>query len=109
MTDPQSDKLTPMLRQYLELKARYADALVLFQMGDFFELFYQDAEEAARALSIALTSRSRSGEDRIPMAGFPIHAAGRLHRQAPGAGLQGGGVRAGGGPGPGQGLWCVGR
>ncbi|MFZ2087754.1 MAG: hypothetical protein WAU47_04185, partial [Desulfobaccales bacterium] len=85
MTEPQPDKLTPMLRQYLELKARYADALVLFQMGDFFELFYQDAEDAARALSIALTSRNRSGEDRIPMAGFPIHAAegyiGRLLEQ----------------------------
>ncbi len=74
-----------MLKQYLELKDRYADALVLFQMGDFFELFFQDADEAARALSIALTSRSRSGEDRIPMAGFPIHAAqgyiGRLLEQ----------------------------
>jgi DNA mismatch repair protein MutS len=75
MAKPQPDKITPMLRQYLELKARYDDALVLFQMGDFFELFYQDAEAAARALSIALTSRSRAGEDRIPMAGFPIHAA----------------------------------
>jgi DNA mismatch repair protein MutS len=85
MAETQSDKITPMLRQYLELKARYADALVLFQMGDFFELFYQDAEDAARALSIALTSRSRAGEDRIPMAGFPIHAAegyiGRLLEQ----------------------------
>ncbi|MGQ9689018.1 MAG: DNA mismatch repair protein MutS [Desulfobaccales bacterium] len=74
-----------MLKQYLELKARYKDALVLFQMGDFFELFYGDAEEAARALSIALTSRSRAGEERIPMAGFPIHAAdgyiGRLLEQ----------------------------
>jgi DNA mismatch repair protein MutS len=75
MAETQPDKITPMLKQYLECKARYADALVLFQMGDFFELFYQDAEEASRALSIALTSRSRAGEDRIPMAGFPIHAA----------------------------------
>ena len=75
MTDQPADRLTPMLRQYLDLKARYADALVLFQMGDFFELFFGDAEAAAQALSIALTSRSRAGEDRIPMAGFPIHAA----------------------------------
>jgi DNA mismatch repair protein MutS len=64
-----------MLRQYLDLKSRYADALLLFQMGDFFELFFDDAEEAARTLNIALTSRSRAGEERIPMAGFPIHAA----------------------------------
>jgi len=75
MTDLPSDRLTPMLRQYLDLKAQYADALVLFQMGDFFELFFADAEAAAQALSIALTSRSRAGEERIPMAGFPIHAA----------------------------------
>jgi DNA mismatch repair protein MutS len=75
MSGPSGDKLTPMLRQYLDLKARYADALLLFQMGDFFELFFEDAEQAARTLNIALTSRSRAGEDRIPMAGFPIHAA----------------------------------
>ncbi|MBW1990990.1 MAG: DNA mismatch repair protein MutS [Deltaproteobacteria bacterium] len=75
MSGPPQDKLTPMLRQYLDLKARYADALLLFQMGDFFELFFEDAEEAARTLNIALTSRSRAGEERIPMAGFPLHAA----------------------------------
>ena len=75
MVNSQPDKITPMLKQYLELKARYADALVLFQMGDFFELFFQDAEDAATALGIALTSRSRAGEERIPMAGFPVHAA----------------------------------
>jgi DNA mismatch repair protein MutS len=75
MTAPPSDKITPMLKQYLDLKDRYADALVLFQMGDFYETFFSDAEAAARALNIALTSRSRQGEDRIPMAGFPIHAA----------------------------------
>ncbi|MFW6113043.1 MAG: DNA mismatch repair protein MutS [Thermodesulfobacteriota bacterium] len=75
MANSQPDKITPMLKQYLELKARYTDALVLFQMGDFFELFFEDAENAASALGIALTSRSRSGEERIPMAGFPLHAA----------------------------------
>ncbi len=75
MTEGPSEKITPMLRQYLELKARYAEALLLFQMGDFFELFFGDAEEAAAALNIVLTSRSRAGEERIPMAGFPIHAA----------------------------------
>ena len=75
MTEVSPDKITPMLRQYLDLKSRYADALLLFQMGDFFELFFGDAEQAARALNIVLTSRSRAGEDRIPMAGFPIHAA----------------------------------
>ncbi|HZE21965.1 MAG TPA: DNA mismatch repair protein MutS, partial [Desulfobaccales bacterium] len=75
MTGPSSNKITPMLRQYLELKGQYKDALVLFQMGDFYETFFGDAEAAANALNIALTSRSRQGEERIPMAGFPIHAA----------------------------------
>ena len=75
MTGPPSDKITPMLRQYLDLKDRYADALVLFQMGDFYETFFGDAETAAQALNITLTSRSRQGDERIPMAGFPIHAA----------------------------------
>ncbi len=75
MSDYPTDKTTPMLRQYLDLKNRYADALVLFQMGDFYETFFGDAEKAAAALNIALTSRSRQGEERIPMAGFPIHAA----------------------------------
>jgi DNA mismatch repair protein MutS len=64
-----------MLRQYLDLKSRYRDALLLFQMGDFYEMFFEDAEKGAAALSIALTSRSRADSERIPMAGFPIHAA----------------------------------
>ncbi|MGA9459530.1 MAG: hypothetical protein WBV16_07480, partial [Desulfobaccales bacterium] len=64
-----------MLRQYLDLKSRYADALLLFQMGDFYETFFEDAERAAAALNITLTSRSRAEAERIPMAGFPIHAS----------------------------------
>jgi DNA mismatch repair protein MutS len=75
MQDNPPDRITPMLRQYLELKNRYADALVLFQMGDFYELFFEDAQKAAAALNITLTSRSRQADERIPMAGFPIHAA----------------------------------
>ena len=60
MANSQPDKITPMLKQYLELKARYTDALVLFQMGDFFELFFEDAEKAARLLDITLTKRGQS-------------------------------------------------
>jgi len=75
MADAPPDKVTPMLRQYLDLKSRYADALLLFQMGDFYETFFGDAEKTAAALNIALTSRSRADSERIPMAGFPIHAA----------------------------------
>ncbi len=70
-----AEKITPMLRQYLEIKAQHPDGLLLFQMGDFYELFFQDAHIAAQALNIALTSRSRAEEEAIPMAGFPLHAA----------------------------------
>lgn len=75
MPESHADKITPMLRQYLEVKSRYTDALVLFQMGDFYEMFFEDAEKGAQALNIVLTSRSRQDAERIPMAGFPIHAA----------------------------------
>jgi len=60
--------------QYLGFKAQYPDMLLLFQMGDFYELFYDDACKAARLLDIALTTRSKSGEEPIPMAGVPCHA-----------------------------------
>src|SRR5438105_5351466 len=65
---------TPMLRQYHEAKSQAKDALVLFRLGDFYELFYDDARIAAQLLGITLTSRAK-GDDRIPMAGVPYHAA----------------------------------
>ncbi|HWE24388.1 MAG TPA: DNA mismatch repair protein MutS, partial [Myxococcales bacterium] len=65
---------TPMLRQYQEAKAQAKDALLLFRLGDFYELFYEDARLAAQLLGIALTSRAK-GDERIPMAGVPYHAA----------------------------------
>lgn len=61
---------TPMLRQYLETKARHPDALLFFRLGDFYEMFYEDAKVASEVLGIALTSRSK-GEDRVPMCGVP--------------------------------------
>src|SRR3954468_4998896 len=63
---------TPMMQQYRDAKAACPDALLLFRMGDFYELFYDDAKTAARVLNLALTSRDK-GEDPIPMAGFPHH------------------------------------
>lgn len=65
---------TPMLRQYAEAKAQAKDALLFFRLGDFYELFYDDARVAAALLGITLTARSK-GEDRVPMAGVPYHAA----------------------------------
>jgi DNA mismatch repair protein MutS len=65
---------TPMIRQYLQLKAAHPDVLLFYRMGDFYELFYADAERAARLLDITLTRRGQSGGQPIPMAGVPYHA-----------------------------------
>jgi DNA mismatch repair protein MutS len=67
-------ELTPMMRQYGELKRRFPDYLLLFRLGDFYELFFQDAQTASRLLQLTLTSRQK-GEGAIPMAGIPHHAA----------------------------------
>jgi len=66
------ERVTPMMRQYLEAKRACPDALLLFRMGDFYELFFDDAKIAAQTLNLTLTSRDK-GEDAIPMAGFPHH------------------------------------
>ncbi len=65
-----NDSLTPMMQQYRELKARDPDALLLFRMGDFYEMFGDDAERAASLLGLTLTSRDK-GPNAMPMAGFP--------------------------------------
>ncbi|WP_353412220.1 DNA mismatch repair protein MutS [Arenicella sp. 4NH20-0111] len=65
---------TPMMQQYLRIKADYPDTLVLYRMGDFYEVFYRDAELAARLLDITLTQRGKSGGEPIPMAGVPFHS-----------------------------------
>ncbi len=67
-------KLTPMMEQYQQTKNRYPDCLLLFRVGDFYELFFEDAQVAARELSITLTSRDGNKEEGIPMAGVPHHA-----------------------------------
>ncbi len=64
-----------MLRQYLEVKERYPDAIVFFRMGDFYEMFFEDAEIAARVLEIALTSRDKGAEEKVPMCGVPVVSA----------------------------------
>lgn len=67
-------KLTPMFEQYMRIKADYPDALLFYRMGDFYELFFDDAVTAARELQIALTSRSKDSENPVPMCGVPWHA-----------------------------------
>ena len=66
---------TPVMAQFFEAKARQPDALLFFRMGDFYELFFEDAEKAASALGIALTRRGKHAGQEIPMAGVPVHAA----------------------------------
>ena len=66
---------TPVMVQFFEAKARQPDALLFFRMGDFYELFFEDAEKAAAALGIALTRRGKHAGQEIPMAGVPVHAA----------------------------------
>lgn len=65
---------TPMIQQYLSFKEQYPKELLLFRMGDFYELFFEDAKQAAEILSITLTARGQSNGDPIPMAGVPFHA-----------------------------------
>ncbi len=65
---------TPMMQQYLGLKAEYPDTLLFYRMGDFYEMFYADAEKAARLLDITLTTRGQSAGQPIPMAGVPFHS-----------------------------------
>ncbi len=74
-------KLTPMMEQYLLVKEEYPDTLVFFRMGDFFELFFEDAEIAARELQITLTSRNPGADNPVPMCGMPHHAIDDYVRQ----------------------------
>jgi len=67
-------KMTPMFEQYMQVKAEHPDALLFFRMGDFFELFFEDAQIAARELQITLTTRNPNSESKIPMCGVPHHS-----------------------------------
>ena len=68
------EKISPGMQQYLDIKKDYPDAFLLFRMGDFYELFYEDAVNAAQILELTLTSRNKNSENPVPMAGVPHHA-----------------------------------
>jgi DNA mismatch repair protein MutS len=70
----ESDFSTPMMQQYLELKKQYPDCILLFRLGDFYEMFLDDAQLGAKILNITLTGRARGKDGRVPMAGVPFHA-----------------------------------
>ena len=67
-------KLTPMLKQFLDIKDQHPDKLILFRMGDFYETFFEDAKIASKILGITLTARNKKAENPVPLAGFPYHA-----------------------------------
>jgi len=66
--------LTPMLKQYYNIKSQYQDCILFYRIGDFYEMFGDDAIEASNILGIALTSRNKNNENAIPMCGIPFHS-----------------------------------
>lgn len=79
---------TPMIQQYLQVKAEYQDAFLFFRLGDFYEMFFDDAIAASQELEITLTSREGGGENRIPMCGIPYHSAPQYIEQLIGKGYK---------------------
>ncbi len=75
MTPPRVDADTPLMQQYRDIKARHPDAILFFRMGDFYEMFEDDAQLAARELGLTLTSRNNGGAAEVPLAGVPVKAA----------------------------------
>ena len=76
-----SGAATPLMQQYREIKARHQDAILFFRMGDFYEMFYDDAETASRVLGLTLTSRNNGGAAEVPLAGIPVKAAAEYLRR----------------------------
>jgi DNA mismatch repair protein MutS len=67
--------VTPMMQQYLDIKEKYKDCIVFFRIGDFYEMFFDDAETASQELEITLTGKDCGLDERAPMCGIPFHAA----------------------------------
>ena len=76
-------ELSPMMKQYFETKKKYPDTILMFRLGDFYEMFFDDAVTASRELELVLTGRACGQEERAPMCGVPFHSAdseiGRAH------------------------------
>ena len=82
-----TDASTPLMRQYNAIKQQVPNALLMFRLGDFYELFFEDAVTAARELEITLTARNKEKGAAIPMCGVPVSCRRRLHRAADSEGL----------------------
>ena len=68
-------KYSPMMEQYIEIKKEYKDAIVFYRVGDFYEMFFEDAFTGSKELELALTGKDAGVEERVPMCGIPFHAA----------------------------------
>ena len=73
-SDVDRNKLSPMMMQYMEIKDKYEETIVFFRLGDFYEMFFEDAITASRVLELTLTGRNCGLEKRVPMCGIPFHA-----------------------------------
>ena len=69
------DNLTPMMKQYMSIKEKHKDTILFFRLGDFYEMFFDDAIKASQELEIALTKRDAGGDEKAPMCGVPYHVA----------------------------------
>ena len=83
-------KISPMMDQYFQIKKDYADVILFFRLGDFYEMFFDDAKIASKELDLVLTGRDCGQEERAPMCGVPFSQRRQLYRQAGEPGLQGG-------------------
>ena len=83
-----SGAATPLMQQYREIKSRHQDAILFFRMGDFYEMFYDDAETASRAIGLTLTTRNNGGAAEVPLAGIPVKAAAEYLRRLVGQGFR---------------------
>ena len=71
MKEIDRDNLTPMMKQYLDLKSEYPDSILMFRLGDFYEMFFEDAELVSHELELTLTGRNAGLDERVPMCGVP--------------------------------------
>ena len=74
IADVDLNKITPMMRQYIDIKNSNPDVIILFRLGDFYEVFFEDAVLVSRELELTLTGRAAGLEERVPMCGVPHHA-----------------------------------
>ena len=75
LTTEQMEKITPMMKKYMETKLEYPDCILFYRLGDFYEMFFEDALTASKVLEITLTGKDCGLDERAPMCGIPYHAA----------------------------------